>query len=338
MLTQSHHQKNIKHLNKTIAPKLLFEFRTSKVHSKLLFQIFIKTEKFRFKLSLCSFVSSFWRFVAQLVYWYYFECNSSVKTNMVSTCRKIHLNRRLLNQLDVFDQDIIFGNAAIDRQQNIVFNEGTVDQEFIVNNTGSNLTTNDNLVNVQTLKRCFNERIDSEMGKIVDTVKYRIQNAILTAFDSNTTPRIELAVSLKNESCVRVATSVTANSERGECRVITALLLLQMYPKGILPHMWWIQIMRLKKTFGRGKLIVGPRNTFWPTTTHSSQQCISDASPLNWGWFEDLSQGVSWFLKSSSRDSPGTFIVWTSVFELNLNWFNSDKAKKILCFTPLNFS
>ena len=36
-------------------------------------------------------------------------------------------NRRFLSQLDDFDQDIIIVKAASDKQQNVVFNEGTVD-------------------------------------------------------------------------------------------------------------------------------------------------------------------------------------------------------------------
>ena len=120
---------------------------------------------------------------------------------MVSTRKKRQSNRRFFSQLDDFDQDIIIGNAASDRQQNLVVNEGTVDREFTVKSTGSYLTTNENLVNAKTLERCFNEKIDREMGYIVDTVEDRIQNAILTAIDSNITPRIELAVKAISGSC-----------------------------------------------------------------------------------------------------------------------------------------
>ena len=77
------------------------------------------------------------------------------------------------------------------RQWNVVVNEGTVDQEIAANDTGSNSTANENLVKVKTLKRCFNERIDREMGNVVDTVEDSIQNAILSAIDSNNIPKIE---------------------------------------------------------------------------------------------------------------------------------------------------
>ena len=93
---------------------------------------------------------------------------------MVSTRKKLQSNRRLLRQLDDLDRNIIFGNAASDRQQNVVVNEGTNDQEFTVNNTDNNLAVNENLVNVKTLERCFNLRIDREIENIVVTVEDRI--------------------------------------------------------------------------------------------------------------------------------------------------------------------
>ena len=75
-----------------------------------------------------------------------------------------------------------------DRQENGTINEDTADQEFTVNNSGSNSAANENLVSVKTLERCFNERIDRELGNFVDTAEDRIQNAILTAIDSIITP------------------------------------------------------------------------------------------------------------------------------------------------------
>ena len=94
---------------------------------------------------------------------------------MVSIRKKGQSNRKLYGQLDDFDKDIIIGNAVHDRQQIVIVNEGTVDQEFTVNNTGSNSTLKENLVNMKTLERCFNERIDREMSKFVDIVEDRIQ-------------------------------------------------------------------------------------------------------------------------------------------------------------------
>ena len=71
--------------------------------------------------------------------------------------------------------------------------EGTGDQEFTVGNPESSLTVNENAVNVKTLERFFNEKIDRRMSNIVDTVEDRIQNATLIANDSIVAPKIELA-------------------------------------------------------------------------------------------------------------------------------------------------
>ena len=60
------------------------------------------------------------------------------------------------------------------------------------------------------------------MSNIVDTVEERIQNAILTAIHSIVAPKIELGISSMNASAGRGATSVAANSERGEYVGITA--------------------------------------------------------------------------------------------------------------------
>ena len=135
---------------------------------------------------------------------------------MVSTRKKRQSNKRILSQLDDFDQDMIIGNAANERQENVVVNEGTNDRDFTISNSSNNTTINESAVNVKTLERCFNERIDREMSNIVDTVEDRIQNAILTAIENIVAPKIELAIRSINASSGRDATSVTANSERGE--------------------------------------------------------------------------------------------------------------------------
>ena len=135
---------------------------------------------------------------------------------MVSTRKKRQSNKRLLNQLDDFDQDMIIGNAVNERQENVVVNEGTNDRDFTVSNSSNNTAVNESAMNVKTLERCFNERIDREMSNIVDTVEDRVQNAILTAIESIVAPKIELAIRSINASSGRDVTSVTANSERGE--------------------------------------------------------------------------------------------------------------------------
>ena len=42
-------------------------------------------------------------------------------------------------------------HAVSEGQATVVVNEGTVDQKFTVNNSGSNLAANESLVNVKTL-------------------------------------------------------------------------------------------------------------------------------------------------------------------------------------------
>ena len=149
-----------------------------------------------------------------------FHCyhNSVIETNMVSTRKKRQSNKRLLSQLDDFDQDVVIGNATNERQGNVVVNEGTNDQDFTVGTSNVNLIANENALNVKTLERCFNERIDRQMSNIVDTVEDRIQNAILTAIDNIVAPKIELAIRSINASSGRDVTSVSATSERREHR------------------------------------------------------------------------------------------------------------------------
>ena len=93
--------------------------------------------------------------------------------------------------MDDFDQGMIIGNAASERQENIVVSEDTNDQDFTVGTSSNNIANNENTVNVKTLERCFNEKIDKEMNNIVDTVEDRIQNAVLTAIDIIVAPKIE---------------------------------------------------------------------------------------------------------------------------------------------------
>ena len=141
---------------------------------------------------------------------------------MVSTRKKRQSSKRLLSQLDDFDQDIIIGNTASERQGSVLVNEGTDDQDFTAGTSDASSVVNKNVLNVKTLERCFNERIDREMSNIVDTVEERIQNAILTAIDNIVTPKIELAIRSINASSGRDANSVCASSERREHMGINA--------------------------------------------------------------------------------------------------------------------
>ena len=135
---------------------------------------------------------------------------------MVSTRKKRQSNRRLLSELDDFDQDIIFGRKASESQENILFGEGANGRDFTAGASSNNSAINENAMNVNTLERCFNEKIDREMSNTVDTVDDRTQNAILTAIDKMVAPKIELAIRSLNASSGRDVTSVNANSERGE--------------------------------------------------------------------------------------------------------------------------
>ena len=69
---------------------------------------------------------------------------------MVSTRKKRQSNRRLLNQLDDFDQDVIIGDASCESQENTAVNKGTNDQSFTVGTSIKNLANNENTVNVKT--------------------------------------------------------------------------------------------------------------------------------------------------------------------------------------------
>ena len=132
---------------------------------------------------------------------------------MVSTRKKRQSNKRLLSQLDDFDQDLIIGSTASERQENVVVDESTNVQDFTVGTSNVSPVINKNAMNVKTLESCFNERIDREMNIIVDTVEDRIQNAILAAIDNIVALKIELAIRSLNAFSGRDVTSVSANSE-----------------------------------------------------------------------------------------------------------------------------
>ena len=79
---------------------------------------------------------------------------------MVSTRKEKQSNRKLLSQLNDFDQFIIIGNTVSKRQENATVNEGTGDQDLTGGTSDNKLQTNEIKVNVKTLERCFNDRID----------------------------------------------------------------------------------------------------------------------------------------------------------------------------------
>ena len=71
---------------------------------------------------------------------------------MVSTHKKRQSNRRLLSRLDALDRNVTIFNAASERQENMVVDEGTNDQHFTVGTSSDNLVTNENTVNVKSLE------------------------------------------------------------------------------------------------------------------------------------------------------------------------------------------
>ena len=143
---------------------------------------------------------------------------------MVSTRKKRQSYKGLLSQLDDFDQDVIIGNTTSGRQESAAVNEGTNDHDFTAGTSNVGSVVNENVLNMKTLERCFNERIDREMSNVVDTVEDRMQNAILTAIDNIVAPKIELAIRSISASSGRDVTSVSANLERWEHVGINASL------------------------------------------------------------------------------------------------------------------
>ena len=79
---------------------------------------------------------------------------------MVSTRKKRQSRRKLLSQLDDFDQDMIIGNTSFEREENVVVNEGTNDRDFTVGTSNNDSVVNGNAMSVKILEWCFNERID----------------------------------------------------------------------------------------------------------------------------------------------------------------------------------
>ena len=111
---------------------------------------------------------------------------------------------------------MIIGSAVRETQENALVNEGTNDRDFTVSTSNNDSVINESTVNVRTLERCFDERIDREMCNIINTVEDRKQNAILTAIENIVAPKIGLAIKSINASSGRDATSVSVNSEPRE--------------------------------------------------------------------------------------------------------------------------
>ena len=65
---------------------------------------------------------------------------------MVSTRKKRQSNRRLLSQVDDFDEEVYIGIAATGTQENIVVNEDTIDREFTVGTSSNNTVVNESTI------------------------------------------------------------------------------------------------------------------------------------------------------------------------------------------------
>ena len=141
-------------------------------------------------------------------------------------------------------------------------------------------------MDVRTLEGCSIERIDRETGIIVDTVEDRTQNAILIAIHNIITPRIELVVRSINASSGRDAAIVTAKQNVG--KLWGLLPLLKTYPKE--QHTSWTNCICWDsgKRQGRGKWIIGPKNTSWPTIAHSLQNVRKFSQVFSWSWEKTL--------------------------------------------------
>ena len=74
---------------------------------------------------------------------------------MVSTRKKRQSNKRLLSQLDDFDQDMIIGNAIRERQENAVVNESIDDQDFTIGTSNKDSVIIGNSMNVENFGKVF---------------------------------------------------------------------------------------------------------------------------------------------------------------------------------------
>ena len=90
---------------------------------------------------------------------------------MVWTPKKKQQNKKVFSQLEHFEQDVIMADAMGSARQNAVVNNGLADWEFNVKNKNSSAVANENVVDVETLKRNFSCRSTKEMSNVVETVE-----------------------------------------------------------------------------------------------------------------------------------------------------------------------
>ena len=73
---------------------------------------------------------------------------------------------------------MILGNAASERQENVVVNEGTNGQDFTVGTSVVSSIVDENAMNAKTLERCFNEELIEKLTISLKQLKigYRKQS------------------------------------------------------------------------------------------------------------------------------------------------------------------
>ena len=173
-------------------------------------------------------------------------------------------------------------NTVSKRQEIATVIEDFGDEDITVGNLENNWTANQTAVIVKLLERCFNRKIDMKMSKIVDTLEDRIQNKTLTAFDSFVFPNNELAFRSLNASYKRDATSVKANSERGEQIGMTAPFEI-VFEKNITLHIFKLNDESRNNIPDEvGELSV-PGTQFYrkPHSHHRTTQVLEDFSVAN---------------------------------------------------------
>ena len=94
---------------------------------------------------------------------------------MVSTRKKRQSSRRLLSQLDDFNQDFNIGNIMSERQEIAPVDEGTVDQDVTVVSSDSNPAVNKDLVNVKHWKCVLMKRLTGKWVILLTLSKTRFR-------------------------------------------------------------------------------------------------------------------------------------------------------------------
>ena len=73
--------------------------------------------------------------------------------------KKRQSTRRLVSQIDDFDQDVIFGNTMNIRQETTMVNGSSAGQGFTVGNSDKGVGVIEYVVKVKVLERCFDEEL-----------------------------------------------------------------------------------------------------------------------------------------------------------------------------------